>query len=215
MDDETASGKIDGRRAAGAETRARLLAAATELLAERGEAGVTLRSVTAAAGANVAAIQYHFGSRQALVAAVVESTARHVVDEQLAALAALAERRRRPTPADLVAAWGRPLVRVAIGSTPEERRLGRIVGQTLGAPLEDVDVQLRELVAGPTEQLIAGLGEALPKVDRAELTLRVTLASGALAALASGAFEPWLSRSDPGQDLEARVLKRLTRLVSG
>jgi AcrR family transcriptional regulator len=207
--------KTDGRRAAGAETRRRLLDAAAELLAERGEAGVTLRAVSAAADANVAAVRYHFGSREALIAAVVETSARQVVDRQLEALDGLAARRRRPGTRELVEAWAQPLVRVAIGAGREERRLGRIVGQTLAAPLEGADVRLRELVSEPTERLIAALEEALPKVGRAELTLRVTLASSSLAALSSGAFEPWLSRADPGRELEERIMNRLVRLVSG
>jgi AcrR family transcriptional regulator len=215
MGAEPNSTKTDGRRAAGAQTRRRLLAAAAELLAERGEAGVTLRAVSAAADANVAAVRYHFGSREALIAAVIETSARQVVEQQLEALDGLTARRRRPSPRELVEAWARPLVRVAIGAGPEERRLGRIVGQTLAAPLEGADVRLRELVSAPTERLIAALGEALPKVEPAEMTLRVTLMSSALAGLASGAFEPWLSRADPAQELEARIMNRLVRLVSG
>jgi len=122
-------GKLDGRRAAGAQTRRRLLTAATELLAERGEAGVTLRAVSAAAEANMAAVKYHFGSREALIAAVVEAGSRHVVEEQLAALDRLAGRRRRPAARELVDAWASPLVRVAVGPDADERRLGRIVGR--------------------------------------------------------------------------------------
>ncbi|MDA0182522.1 TetR family transcriptional regulator [Solirubrobacter phytolaccae] len=205
------SAKTDGRRAAGAETRRRLLAAATELLAERGESGLTLRAVSAAAEANVAAVQYHFGSREALVATVVAEASRPVVEAQLAALDALPT---APTAAQLIEAWAHPLIRVAVGTTAEERRLGRIVGQTLAAPLEHLDVRLRELATAPTERLIAGLERALPDVGRAELTLRVALLSSALAGFASGAFEPWVARSDPERELEARVLDRLVRLTT-
>ena len=40
--------------------------AALDLLAERGEEGVSLRELTNAAGANVAAVSYHFGSEVAV-----------------------------------------------------------------------------------------------------------------------------------------------------
>ena len=40
--------------------------AALDLLAERGEEGVTLRELTDAADANVAAVSYHFGSLKSL-----------------------------------------------------------------------------------------------------------------------------------------------------
>ncbi|GAB2658340.1 TetR family transcriptional regulator [Nocardia goodfellowii] len=57
---------------AGTEARARLIVAAERLIAERGQA-VPLRDIAAAAGQrNNSAIQYHFGSRDGLIEAVVE-----------------------------------------------------------------------------------------------------------------------------------------------
>jgi AcrR family transcriptional regulator len=46
--------------------------AALDLLAERGGDGVSLREVTGAAQANVAAVSYHFGSLKSLCDAAVE-----------------------------------------------------------------------------------------------------------------------------------------------
>ena len=66
------SAKVDQRREAGLRTRARLMDAALGLLAERGEEGVSLREITSAADANVAAVSYHFGSLKALCDAAVE-----------------------------------------------------------------------------------------------------------------------------------------------
>lgn len=52
-------------------TAERLLDAAERLFAERGVDAVSVRAVNAAAGANVAAVHYHFGSKEALVLAVL------------------------------------------------------------------------------------------------------------------------------------------------
>ena len=205
--------KVDGRRAAGAETRRRLLEAAADLLAERGEPGVTLRAVSTAAAANVAAVQYHFGSREQLIAAVVSEAAGHVAEAQVAAFDALDA--GGASPEDWVTAWAGPLIDVATSTSAPQRRLGRIVGHTLAMPLSALDVQVRELASGPTERLIDALERALPQVGRPELTLRVALMSSALAGLASGAFEPWLERSEPARDLRARLLARLVRVASG
>lgn len=54
------------RPASGAATRRRLLDAAGERFAARGFRGATLREIAARAGANLAAANYHFGSKEAL-----------------------------------------------------------------------------------------------------------------------------------------------------
>jgi AcrR family transcriptional regulator len=52
-------------------TATHLLTAARAEFAARGYAGASVRAITAAAGANLGAITYHFGSKQALYEAVV------------------------------------------------------------------------------------------------------------------------------------------------
>ncbi len=63
-------------------TRERLLDAAGEVFAERGFAEATVREICGKAGANVAAVNYHFGSKEQLYAQVLQhadelSMARH------------------------------------------------------------------------------------------------------------------------------------------
>src|ERR1700719_791955 len=50
------------------QTRASILEAAERLYAERGFADVTLRDIVAAANVNLAAVNYHFGSKDELIA---------------------------------------------------------------------------------------------------------------------------------------------------
>ena len=54
-----------------AHTAAELMRAARDEFAARGYAGASVRAITAAAGANLGAITYHFGSKQALYEAVL------------------------------------------------------------------------------------------------------------------------------------------------
>ena len=74
--------RADQRREAGLRTQARLLEAALNLLSARGEDGVTLRELTDAAEANIAAVSYHFGSLKSLCDAAVEHALGRYLDAQ-------------------------------------------------------------------------------------------------------------------------------------
>src|SRR5947208_3140672 len=98
----------DQRREAGLRTRTRLRDTALDLLAERGEDGVTLRELTDAAGANVSAVSYHFGSLQALCDAAIEHALERYLDAQQEALSGLGP---TSTVEALARAFARPMIR--------------------------------------------------------------------------------------------------------
>lgn len=54
------------------QTRALLLSVAERLFAERGIEQVAVRDITEGAGANIAAVNYHFGSKRGLIEALVD-----------------------------------------------------------------------------------------------------------------------------------------------
>jgi AcrR family transcriptional regulator len=68
------------------DTRVRLLAAAWECVRSGGPAGATSRAITAAADANLGAITYHFGSKDALLAEAVGAAIEALVEPALEAL---------------------------------------------------------------------------------------------------------------------------------
>ena len=74
-------------------TRERILDAAEALFGEKGFESVSLRDITGRAGANVASVNYHFGSKDKLIAAVIE---RHAVPINEERLRCLAEAEARP-----------------------------------------------------------------------------------------------------------------------
>src|SRR6202051_1199371 len=100
------SARPDQRREVGLRTRARLMDAALDLLSERGEDGVTLRELTSAADANVAAVSYHFGSLKSLCDAAVEHALDRYLESQQEAVGSLAP---ASTLEQLAAAFARPM----------------------------------------------------------------------------------------------------------
>ena len=89
-------------------TKAKLVAAARALFAERGIEGVSLREITRAAEqGNTRALQYHFGDRSALLATVV-APFQADVDARRAALLDTLEEQDRIDLRDLASALVRP-----------------------------------------------------------------------------------------------------------
>src|SRR5216683_3872831 len=58
-----------------AETRERLLEAAGAVFSESGFRNATVRDIVTRAGANIAAVNYHFGDKEGLYSAVLEHSA--------------------------------------------------------------------------------------------------------------------------------------------
>lgn len=64
----------------GEETRSRIIEAAGQLFAERGYHDTTSKEICKRAGVNLAAVNYHFGSRDGLYLAVVSEVMRHLLE---------------------------------------------------------------------------------------------------------------------------------------
>ncbi|GAA1967797.1 hypothetical protein GCM10009717_38430 [Agromyces allii] len=94
----------------GEATRQLILSAAERLFAEHGISAVPLRDIGAEAGQrNHAAVQYHFGDREALVTAIMESRGSESELERADLVAGLMLGGVAPTVADVVSAFVRPL----------------------------------------------------------------------------------------------------------
>lgn len=74
-----------------ADAKTRIVRAAIDLFSERGIEEVSLRELTAMANVNIAAVNYHFGSRSGLVEAVFEDVAEQVNRRRLEALQTILE----------------------------------------------------------------------------------------------------------------------------
>ncbi len=87
--------------AAKADPKEELIAAAHEILAGQGAAAATVRAITARAGVNMAAVNYHFGSRDGLFVAICGRRMQPANQEILKNLQALDERDAPPDVAEI------------------------------------------------------------------------------------------------------------------
>ncbi len=108
--------------------RERILDAALDLFGERGLTGTTVRDIAGRAKVNIAAISYHFGGKDELYRAVVESVVGSIAGRVRARVAHLLER----PPADAAGAQAAleefigTMVDVIVGP-PEMRRVARLI----------------------------------------------------------------------------------------
>src|SRR6201997_1059572 len=191
--------KPDQRREAGLRTRTRLMDATLDLLAERGEDAVTLRAVTDAAKANVAAVSYHFGSLQSLCDAAIEHAVELYLDAQEEAVAALAP---ESTVEELAAALARPLI-ASLVAGGRDLAVMRIVARSGIDPppgWERLSPRFDRIRADMLRVLKTNVRDARDQ----ELILRTRCAAGMLN---------WLILAPVGSELSRKSEKQIERLL--
>lgn len=168
--------------ASSAETRKRVLEAAEKLFALRGIEGVSIRDITQAAGVNLAAINYHFGTKNALAAEVFKLcidplNARRL--ELLDNVEAKAGRKAPPLEA-VLEAMVRPAVERGFDPSQDTDTFLRLTGRCLSEP----NAEIEQIVRVHFEKLIrrfdAAFLRALPGLDPEELFWRIKFMFGAL-----------------------------------
>jgi len=165
-----------------AETTDRILDAAERLLAERGLAGVSLRAVTSAAGVNLAAVNYHFGSKEALVGALLRRRIEPMNRARLEQLDQLEARGADEPPQleDVLEAFIAPALRQADAAGLPPGAVMRLVSRLHAEPNEFFERMLLPLFRGVLERFVPALQRCLPGLEGAELLWCVHFAIAAI-----------------------------------
>lgn len=177
--------------ATGAATRARLVSATRHLLATADGGDVTLRAITGAAEANVAAVSYHFGSKDRLCRDVTRQALRDVVDAQLARYAALPP---DVTLTDLAVAFVEPIIAGLTDGDADGRALLRIAARA--ATGDTGSPEAAELARG-TAELLRRLAPLLPDVGELERHVRIEAVGAAMRSYAIGPLATLLEGRSP------------------
>jgi TetR/AcrR family transcriptional regulator, regulator of cefoperazone and chloramphenicol sensitivity len=148
-------------------TQARLLAAASELFAERGFRGTTIRDIAERARVNVAAGHYHFGSKKALYLEVLRAQFAHVRAELRrgggARSAAELARLGRAQVVAVLRARSRVMLDVMIGPPPSLH--STLMLREMCDPSEALPVIVHEFIQPMLRETAAVVARLAPSLD--------------------------------------------------
>jgi len=199
------------------ESKRRLLDAAESLFAERGFEAVSVRDITHLAKANVAAINYHFGTREGLVGLVVTHYLAPVIEERLARLDAL--ERKGPGKAvpveEILDALVRPLVGIVRKSGMTERLTCKLLGRISELPGEVLPQAMEEPMRHWNDRFTRALAKSLPAVAPEELVWRAHFVVGAMIhMLMNQEMLPRLAGAAVGAPTLESTLSRFIRFAA-
>ena len=168
------------RPTAATDTKARILDAAEALFSAHGFAATSMRDITTRAEANLAAVNYHFGSKLELVRAVFARRFGPLNEDRLARLTQL-EARAGDAPVALVEilrAFVAPALRLGAARGLDCMRL---MGRVHSEPPAFVSELFGELFADVRTRFLAALQRGAPHLPPAQAYLRMYFVVGAMA----------------------------------
>jgi AcrR family transcriptional regulator len=163
------------------DTKQRILDSAERLFADNGFEASSLRAIIADAKVNLAAIHYHYHSKEALLEAVIQRRVAPINQERLRLLdeCERAAGVGRPSLEAVLQAFVGPPCR--IGADPNNKTFVRLIGRIMSqnsAVFRQIFERHFRVVA---ERFVRALRTALPELSEAEIWWRLNFAGGALA----------------------------------
>lgn len=170
------------------ETRDRILDAAEVLFVEHGFEATSMRMITSRAGANIAAVNYHFGTKDALIQEVFGRRLTELNRQRLAALDRLqAEANGEPLkPSRIVDAFFGTALALAADTEHGGHTFMRLLGRTYTEPNAFVRQFLAEEYAEVIHRFLDALYGALPDAPREEILWRFHFMMGAMSYAIAG-----------------------------
>jgi AcrR family transcriptional regulator len=195
-------------------TKELILDTAERLFAERGLDAASVRDITGAAGINLGAITYHFGTKQKLIAAIFN---RHFgpVRQRVSKLLEEAERRAGDEPPpmeELLDALMRPMVEGSFCTGKRNIPFMQLMGRCQSEPNPQVQRLIRAHMEEIFTRFAAALQRVLPGLPREELFWRIQFVMGAMHRALLVSSKNDLPPGKAGRKLDAEGLLR--RLVA-
>lgn len=165
-----------------ADTKQIILDTAERLIAEKGIDAVSLRSITSAASVNLAAVHYHFGSKEALVEKVFERRVTPLNTRRLEMLTAAEERAGddQLEVEEVLRALIAPAMRLYQQEGSEGRRFMQMCGRIYSEQAEYVQRIFDNLFGEIVSRFTVAFRAALPEVPEVDRAWRIHFCVGAM-----------------------------------
>ncbi|QGD53814.1 TetR/AcrR family transcriptional regulator [Bordetella holmesii] len=203
-------------------TQQTILDSAERLFARQGYDGTSMRQITREAAVNLAAVHYHFGSKQALVQAVLKRRLEIVNRERLRLLDDLEAEAGGSAlkPSQIVDAFFGTLLRLAARSDQDDQAFMPLLERTMTDPAGFIRTLFADEYADVMERYKNALFRALPDVPRAEIMWRFQFMLGATSYAIIGTdtlriATGWAVQDDEQPDNPALLLPRLMSFLLG
>lgn len=163
-------------------TKDRILDSAEVLFAQNGIASTSLRALTEHAGVNLASVNYHFQSKDALVQAVLFRRVNPINQRRMEMLNTLLQRPGgRPEVTEILEAFYRPAVEAVMASRTEGRSIAALLGRIYTEPGELLSGQVRAMFSQVASTFLDALQLALPDVPQSVLFWRLQFCVGVIS----------------------------------
>lgn len=193
------------------ETPERLKSAVEELLLSKGEASITLRDITELAGANVAAVAYHFKSKDNLITQVFAEAVDEVTSMGSKRIQGL---QKDHTLDELIDAWLHPLF-AGFETNDREALLWRIIQRGAAEKAPGLVVNMNRAGSEVENTLLPLLAAHLTHLGKDELLFRHHAIIGGLSGLVSSPIGAVLASEGPGSNSKAFLISWIKGSLMG
>jgi AcrR family transcriptional regulator len=198
------------------DTKSRILDAAETLFIECGYEAMSLRQITSKAEVNLAAVNYHFGSKEALMHAMLSRRLDLLNRERLKLLDRFdALLGARLTCEHVLGAMFIPALRVSRDTRIGGKAFLRLLGRAYTDPSSFIRDFLGAHYASVSERFFEAFQRALPHLPREELGWRLHFAIGALSGVLAGAdTDNLITEFSQGKAMnDLQLIARLASLI--
>ena len=153
------------------DTKTKILNAAEKLFGEKGFDATSLRDITTEADVNLAAVNYHFQSKESLIEATILRVASPTNEQRLVMLEAAGP---KPTIEQIIEAFVGPVLE------QDFEPMAPLMARVLSSP-EIMRRVFKHHMESLSRRFVEAIAAALPELSHAELIWRLHFTAGAMA----------------------------------